>query len=142
MKKVRCAGGNFGNLTGDYFDQRREFCGELLGVVTVTTPTTDGLESSAAAVVADGETGRVVTVPLADWTVTVIEYTRWTNVAGSRGEPMTVTEVWTDGRDERHESTFAASAWGRETVSAETIPADAEAFGPGAWRRVTVTYPE
>ena len=53
--------------------------------------------------------------------------------------PTVTTEVWTDGRDERHESTFAASAWGCET--AETVPADAEAFGPGAWRRVTVTYP-
>lgn len=68
------------------------------------------------------------------------KYTKYTMTVGSRGEPTVTTEVWTDGRDERHDTSFASSAWGREVV--EAVPADAEVFGPGAWRRVTVTYPE
>ena len=67
-------------------------------------------------------------------------YTKYTMTTGSRGEPVVTTEVWTDGRDERHDTSFASSAWGREVV--EAVPADAEVFGRGAWRRTVTYYPE
>jgi hypothetical protein len=53
---------------------------------------------------------------------------------------VTTTQVWTDGSDPSHDETFAMSAWGH--VHVDSVPADAEPFGLGAWRRITVTYPE
>ena len=67
-------------------------------------------------------------------------YTKYTMIEGSRDEPITITEVWTDGSDPSHDGSFAASAWGRE--DATSIPADAIPFGKGAWRRTVTYYPE
>ena len=67
-------------------------------------------------------------------------YTKYTMIEGRRDEPVTITEVWTDGSDPSHDGSFAASAWGREDATG--IPADAEPFGWGAWRRTTTYYPE
>ena len=67
-------------------------------------------------------------------------YTKYTMIEGSRDEPITITEVWTDGSDPSHDGSFAASVWGKE--DAASIPADAIPFGRGAWRRTATYYPE
>ena len=67
-------------------------------------------------------------------------YTKYTMIEGSRDDPVTITEVWTDGSDPSHDGSFAASVWGREDATG--IPADAIPFGRGAWRRTVTYYPE
>lgn len=67
-------------------------------------------------------------------------YTKYTMIEGRRDDPVTITEVWTDGSDPPHDGSFAASAWGREDATG--IPADAIPFGIGAWRRTATYYPE
>jgi hypothetical protein len=63
--KIDFSGGYAGNLTGDCSDDRQAFTGTLLGVSTLSTETTSGVMHAPALVVIDGQTGRVLCVPVA-----------------------------------------------------------------------------
>lgn len=65
MKMHLSGGGYAGNLTGDKYDVRLFLTVSLIGVATLSTETVKGPVHVPALVVVDGETGRVLSVPVA-----------------------------------------------------------------------------